>query len=311
MNAGFTYFSKGEGPPAFPPHRSVRCLKPPAGQAAGPATPQQWWGQAQSSRSGLHITLSARHAPAPTRGPREGEALPGQGLQDDVLRCAVWLSLSPKGESLSSPPSPPPHFLAQGLGPAGRQGCPLSPAPTPEWPRGKPRAAVTGHHTETARGSATCPAPHREDERSWDPRAWAGPSPALTQSGPAVCVLPAPSPGPNSPPPDSLLMPRPRCSPPRGRTVTPPPVCISDCCCFSEDVTPHVPPSTAGAASSPSPPVFLFWFFSLSAPSAYSCLSPEGPSPPGASSLATGLLARVSHPLLRSQARLRAHMVRL
>lgn len=70
-------------------------------------------------------------------------------------RCILSLSLS-----LRRP------FLAQGLGPAGRQGCPLSPAPTPEWPRGgKPRAAVTSHHTETARGSATCPAPHREDKR--------------------------------------------------------------------------------------------------------------------------------------------------
>lgn len=59
---------------------------------------------------------------APTRGPWEGEASPSHGLQDDALRCAACLILSPKGESLSSPPSPLPHLLAQGLGPAERQG---------------------------------------------------------------------------------------------------------------------------------------------------------------------------------------------
>lgn len=178
--------------------------------------------------SGPELTLGFAHHTVGASRPGADSGTPGRGSlarPGPTGRCTTMRRVAEsfsKGR-VSLFPSLRRPFLAQGLGPAGRQGCPLSPAPTPEWPRGKPRAAVTGHHTETARGSATCPAPHREDERSWDPRAWAGPSPALTQSGPAVCVLPAPSPGPNSPPPDSLLMPRPRCSPPRGRTMTPPP----------------------------------------------------------------------------------------
>lgn len=62
--------------------------------------------------------------------------------------------------------------------------------------------------------------------------------------------------------------------------MTPPPVCISDCCCFfSEDVTPHVPPSTAGAASSPSPRFPFLVLFAVD-PECLLLSVPRGAQPP-------------------------------